>query len=63
MSDLKYASFLREVHEAACFETGEHPDEVTTAYSAAAEAIDALSAKDAEIAALRARITKGTTDA
>jgi hypothetical protein len=44
-------AFLKEQHKAACFEAGDHPDEVDTAYSAGADAIERLAALDAKLAA------------
>lgn len=38
---------LQDMHRSACFEAGDHPDEVDTAFSAGADAIERLAAIDA----------------
>lgn len=40
----QWISFLREQHRQVCFEQGDHPDEIDTAYSAGADAIERLHA-------------------
>ena len=35
----EYIKFLMDEHEIVCFESGDHPDEVTTPYSAGADAL------------------------
>ena len=37
-----YISLLRSQHEQVCYENGDHPDEVDTAYSVGADAIELL---------------------
>lgn len=46
-------AFLMEQHKISCEENGDHPDEVDTAYSAGADAIQRLSAIDAKKASVR----------
>ncbi len=64
MSDAqKQAAFLRDMHKRACFEHGDHPDEVDTAFSAGADAIARIEQQAAEIARLRAQLDQTTTPA
>ena len=39
--------YLRQLHREACFAVGDHSDEVDTAYSSGADAIERLAAIDA----------------
>ena len=39
-------SFLMGQHRASCLEHGDHPDEILTAYSLGADAIERLAALD-----------------
>lgn len=43
----KQCDLLREDHLMVCFEQGDHPDEITTAYSAGADALERIAAIDA----------------
>ena len=49
----KASAFMRGMHETACYEQGDHPDECDSYFSLAADALDAITSLRAALASLK----------
>lgn len=54
----KASAAMRGMHKTACYEQGDHPDECGSYFSLAADALDAITALRAQLAAANARADK-----